>query len=200
MTRMKSQATKSRAPKTYARTLPIAPILFACLLFVVSCAGDKSEDDSNLKLEEPTYGFYLGETKEEVFERAHHLATWERIELPKQHYRGELYEFSRTLNRTRGVDHVRLSFLDDRLMEVIVYFRDTTPQHLERLRQEYEQRYENEARAPDGTAETVYKTYRISAPGMHVTIRRITKRQGTELYVQLLHGELHRRLQERKEE
>lgn len=200
MIRVKYWTSKSCTPKAFVCTLSITLTLFTCLLLIVSCAGDKSGDDNNLKLEEAVYGFHLGEMKEELFERAHYLAAWERIETPKRHYRGELYNFSKTLDRTRGVDHVRLAFLDDRLMEVIVYFNDTTIQHLGRLKREYEERYKNRARAPDGTVETVYKTYRISAPGMQVTIRRITKRPSTELYVQLLHSGLHRRLRERRKQ
>jgi len=43
------------------------------------------------------------------------------------------------------------------------------------------------------------KTYRLAAPRMSITLRRITKKEVTELYIQYLHDELHRRLVERKQ-
>ena len=200
MTHGNSRILRVRAFASTVSPLSFAAAVLACVLFIASCAGDGKEDDEALKLEDAVYGFYLGEPKEELFERARNLATWERVETEKRHYRGELYNISRTLNRTRGVDHVRLTFLDDHLMELIVYFRDTNIQHLNRLREEFEQRYDARAKAPSGTVETVYKTYRIPTPGMSITIRRITKQAGTELYVQFMHEELHRRLIERKKE
>jgi len=38
------------------------------------------------------------------------------------------------------------------------------------------------------------KTYRLNGPGMSITLRRITKKNETELYVQYLHDELHKKL------
>jgi hypothetical protein len=193
-----------------------AAVVIAFALLLTSCTGDGNEssetpkldggealdleDSKVVKLEDAVYGFFLGESKDELFKRTRNLVTWEPVETEDRHYRGELYNISRTLNRTRGVDHVRVTLFDDHLMEVIVYFSDTKIQHLNKLREEFEQRYDARAKAPSGTVETVYKTYRIPAPGMSVTIRRITKQAGTELYVQFIHHQLHRRLVERKKD
>lgn len=82
-------------------------------------------------------------------------------------------------------------------MEVVVYFRDTGRINLEWLRTQLEGRYQTSAAAEDGKLEMAQKTYRLAGPGMSITIRRITKRDTTELYVQYLHDELHKRLIEK---
>ena len=83
-------------------------------------------------------------------------------------------------------------------MEVIAYYKDTSRNKLRKLRIELEERYGGTMVAPDGTTEMAYKTYRLSGPGRSITLRRITKHTGIELYVQYLHNELHARLVQRK--
>jgi len=92
---------------------------------------------------------------------------------------------------------VRCAFFDDRLMEVIVYFRNTDLMNLDWLRMQIEGRYQTNAVAEDGKFEMAQKTYRLVGPGMSITIRRITKKDTTELYIQYLHDELHKRLIEK---
>ncbi len=169
------------------------------LLASASCSGtgDGGED---LKLDDELYGFFLGERKSDIFERARNRVEWKQIPNPRRECRGDLYILPGTLDGSPDVEKVRLAFLDGYLTEIIVYFKDTGVSRLERLKKELERRYGARATFPDGTVETAYKTYRIPGPGMSVTVRRITKKPTTELYVQYLHDELHRRLIERKKE
>ena len=140
------------------------------------------------------YGFYLGETKEEVFARAAGFVRIARAPDPPLGYRGELYNFSASLDGRGEVDYVRCAFFEARLMEVIVYFRDTGLMNLELQKAKLESVYERTFAAEDPSREMAQKTLRFSVPGMSVTLRRITKRERIELYVQFLHEELHGRL------
>jgi len=91
------------------------------------------------------------------------------------------------------IERARLAFFEDRLMEVILYYRHTNVMKMMNLKEQLEERYGTEATSPDGTVEMAYKTYWIKGPGMTVTLRRITKKPAEELYVQYLHDELHER-------
>jgi hypothetical protein len=170
--------------------------LAAIALLTLSCA--KKERGPDLHLDREIHGFLLGERKEVLFERAKSELSWRRMEGNAWDYRGELYYLQKGLDGSREIDHIRLSFLDGRLFEIIAYYRDTSSWKLEELKKELEERFGGTMKAPDGTVETADKTYRLPGSGMSVTLRRITKQTGTELYVQYLHNELHGRLIERK--
>jgi hypothetical protein len=176
--------------------------LLLCLVVLTSfsCTREDRGGSEDLKLDESVYGFYLGEPKNGLFERARYRTTWEEIPVSRHDDRGELYRFERPLDGSREVDHLRLAFLDGYLLEVIVYFRNTGVSHLRKLKTQLEERHGTSLSSPDGTIETAYKTYRLSAAGMSVTLRRITKKPRTELYVQYLHDGLHRRLLQRQKE
>jgi hypothetical protein len=173
----------------------VAAALILSLAFACSCS--KKRTDDALVLPEDIYGFFLGQSKDAVFKRAKNVASVTRAPEPPLGYRGELYDFSGPLEPYPEVQRVRCAFLDDRLMEVVVYFRDTGRLKLDWLRVQLEGRYNTNAVAEDGKYEMAQKTYRLSAPGMSITLRRITKKEATELYIQYLHDELHRRLVER---
>jgi len=66
------------------------------------------------------------------------------------------------------------------------------------LRDLIAERYGIEPTSPDGSIEMTYKTYWFNLPEMAITIRRITKNQKTELYVQYQHRELLNRYKEKK--
>jgi hypothetical protein len=174
-------------------------ILIAYLLCLPSCSRT-DENGEQTKLDHAVFGFYPGETKRELFKRARGTATWEKLPGSKRDYRGELWKFSGPLDGSAGIDHVRLAFLDGRLLEIIVYFTETSASKLEVLKGDLESQYQTQAATPDGTKETTYKTYRLPGPGISITLRRITKLTETELYIQYLHDELHRRLIARKKE
>lgn len=157
-----------------------------------SCA--RRESNENMKLGEDIYGFYLGETKEELFKRAQGVIVIDKAPDPPLGFRGELWNCSAPLVYHPGVDRVRLSFYRDRLWEIVVYYHNTSAANLELLRSELENRYQTHATAPDGTTEMAAKTYRLSGPGISITLRRITKQSGIELYAQYFHNELHDRL------
>ena len=171
-------------------------LLAALATLSVSC--EKKETSKSLRLDESVYGFVLGESKEELFERAKTELSWQKMEGRKWDYRGELYYFPKPLDRSQGVDYVRLSFLDGVLFEVVAYYKDTSRTKLEVLRRELEERFSGRMKAPDGTVETAAKTYRLPGPGMSVTLRRITKHDCIELYVQYMHNEMHGRLIQKK--
>jgi len=178
--------------RTTAALLAAALALAAAL--GASCAH--TGDGENLKLPENIYGLYLGETKADVFARARGVATVTTAPdvPPGSAGRGEMYILSAPLEPYQGIDHIRLSFLRNRLWEIVVYYRDVSPANLDYLKLKLEGLYGTRAAAPDGTIEQAYKTYRLAGPGMSITLRRITKRTTTELYVQYIHDELHRRL------
>lgn len=173
----------------------IAGAIFLSLPLACSCS--RKPKDDGLVLRENIYGFYLGQTKNAVFERAKNIARITKAPDPRLGYRGDLRNFSAPLEPNPAVRQVRCAFLDDRLMEVIVYFRETDLTNLDWLRMQLEGLYQTRAIAEDGTREMVQKTYRLAGPGMSITLRRITKKDTTELYVQYLHNELHKRLIEK---
>ncbi len=175
---------------------PLAAAL-ACLALLAASACSKGGGGTDLRLPGDVFGFFLGETKEEVFARAAGFARIARAPDPPLGYRGELYTFSASLDGRLDVDYVRCAFFQGRLMEVIVYFRDTGLMNLELRKAELEVAYERTFRAEDPSREMAQKTYRFSVPGMSVTLRRITKKERIELYAQFLHGELHERLLEK---
>ena len=158
-------------------------MLCVALLAAVSCS--KGDEGAELRLTGDVYGFYLGEAKADVFSRAGRSVRIARAPDPPLGYRGELYTLSATLDSSVGVDHVRCAFLDGRLLEIIVYFRDTSRANLARLKEELEAIYGRTFQAEDPSREMVQKTYRFSLPDMSVTLRRITKESGVntkELY------------------
>jgi hypothetical protein len=173
----------------------IAGAIFLSLPLACSCS--KKAKDDGLVLREDIYGFFLGQSKDAVFKRAEHIAKITKAPEPPLGYRGDLYDFSAPLEANPAVQRVRCAFFEDRLVEVVVYFRNTELQNLEWLRMQLEGRYQTNAIAEDGKLEMAQKTYRLAGPGMSITIRRITKRDTTELYVQYLHDELHKRLIEK---
>jgi hypothetical protein len=174
-------------------------IIAGAMLLSLPCASScsKRPKDNALVLREDIHGFFLGQTKEAVFKRAKNIARITKAPEPPLGYRGDLWDFSAPLDPDLAVRRVRCAFFDDRLMEVIVYFRNTSLMNLEWLRMQLEGRYQTKAVAEDGKLEMAQKTYRLSGPGMSITIRRITKKDTTELYVQYLHTELHQRLIEK---
>lgn len=186
--------THDRLRRLSAAAAAAAAVALA-LCLSASCARD--DRGAGLKLDQSRYGFFPGETKNEVLERSRNVATVSKAPDPPLGYRGELWDFSRPLEPHPEVDHVRLAFFEERVVEIIVYFRDTSPRRLEMLRRRLEGELGTAAVAEDGEFEMAQKTYRLGGPGISVTLRRITKKESTELYVQYLHDELHRRLVER---
>lgn len=156
-------------------------------LAFLSCSG--GGDDVRV-MEDPLFGFYLGEKKDDLFQRVRYITSWRKVEGSRTAYRGELYELSRAGDRSREVEKVRLSFVDGHLAEIVAYMKMTNVSQLNALKKRYTEEYGVEATSPDGSIEMAYKTYWIKAPGMSITIRRITKNPRDELYVQFLHDGL----------
>jgi hypothetical protein len=167
-------------------------LFFLSAALAGSCA--RKERSPGPAPEGSVYGFVLGEAKEAVLKRAAGVARVTRAPDPPLGYRGELLNFSHPLDNSEGIDHVRCAFLDGRLLEVIAYFRDTSRENLETLKLDLEFQYKTQAVAENGKVEMAAKTYRLPGPGMSITLRRITKRNSTELYIQYLHDELHKKL------
>lgn len=153
-----------------------------------ACSGHTSKPVKKMK--DDVYGFYLGEDKAELFERMKYIASWKEVENPKTGYRGEMYEFSRTPDRSREIDRARVTFLEDKLMEVVVYFTQNNVSKMINLLSRLEDEYGVKATSPGGDIEMAYKTYWIKAPGMSITLRRITKKPETELYIQYMHDSM----------
>jgi hypothetical protein len=172
-------------------------LLFA--VFALPPSGCSNRGDGDPVLEEEILGFHLGERMDDLFERARGRVTWKRVQPRSGEFRGDLYEFSSGLVLSKGVERLRLAFVDGRLMEIIVYYENTGVSQLRLLKEQLEERYNTRASSPDGTIEMTYKTYWLSAPGMSVAVRRITKAPSTELYVQYLHDGILRTLREKKE-
>jgi hypothetical protein len=173
--------------------------IFLVIFAAVSVSCSKKEPaQEGAKQAESLFGFYLGESREELFDRAEGTVSWSRLPGNKWDYRGDIFKFSGPLDGTEGIAFLRLAFFEDRLFEIIVYYSDTSRTMLHKLRREIEEHYGGTMTAPDGTVEMAYKTYRLSTPEKTITLRRITKHTGIELYVQYMHSELHSRLIQRK--
>ena len=164
------------------------PLLAAWLIAPYGCSRDV------VVIEEEIHGFRLGERFKDFEGRVGRRIGLKRIAAPQSDPRELVYEARRTPDNAEHIERVRLAFHEDRLMEVILYERVTTVARLDALRAQLEERYNATATSPDGTREMAYKTYWISGPGMSITLRRITKKPATKLYIQYLHDELHERL------
>jgi hypothetical protein len=178
--------------------LLLAGFVLASLVIASSCA--QKATDASMKLPESVYGFYLGETQKELFKRAKGVATLTRTSSSRFDYRGDLWRCSAPLVYTPGVDHVRLGFFHGRLWEIVIYFKNTSAAHLDDLKNQLEAKYDTHAVSPSGTIEMAAKTYWLSGPGMSITLRRITKKNSTDLYVQYFHEKLHEELMEKNKE
>jgi hypothetical protein len=99
-----------------------------------------------------------------------------------------------TPSGSRDIEMSRLTFFEDRLMEIVFYYKRNSFSQQETLRDEIQERYGLEPTSPDGTTEMAYKTYWFNLDEMSITIRRITKKPKTELYAQYQHRELLNRL------
>ena len=130
----------------------------------------------------------------DLFDRVRQKTSWSRTENPRTGYRGEIYEFSRPADGSREISRVRLTFVDDMLMEIVAYMRSTGVTQLNLLKYRIEEDYGVKPTSPDGTTEMAYKTYWFKVPDMSITLRRITKKPEDELYIQYMHNELHRRI------
>jgi hypothetical protein len=183
-----------------ARSLLTVLMIYLCAIQPVSCSKKSDERGEDLVIDEEIYGIRLGEGKQRIFERTRYRMTWERIPESPRYNRGEMYNLSGTPGVSRDIDHLRLAFIDEQLMELIIYFKDTSVTRLRALKRQMEDRYNSRAVSPPGSIEMAYKTYWLKGPGFSVTIRRITKKPKTELYVQYIHNELHRRFLNRKQE
>ncbi len=95
-----------------------------------------------------------------------------------------------TPSGSREIEMSRLTFFEDRLMEVVFYYKRNTYSQQETLREQTVEKYGVEPVSPDGSIEMAYKTYWFNLPEMAITIRRITKKPKDELYVQYQHREL----------
>ncbi|MCK4537983.1 MAG: hypothetical protein KAV42_04205 [Candidatus Krumholzibacteria bacterium] len=166
--------------------------LAVLLVLLSSCSGGSG--GAVEVLEDPVYGFYLGEKSGDLFERVQYKTSWTRAENPRTSYRGEIYEFSRPADGSREISRLRLTFVDDMLMEVVAYMRSTNISKLNLLKHRIEEDYGVQPTSPDGTTEMAYKTYWFKVPGMSITLRRITKKPENELYIQYMHDEFHRRI------
>ncbi|RKZ05782.1 hypothetical protein DRQ05_05850 [bacterium] len=176
----------------------VAVLLVASMIIATSAVSFYSCSKKPARLKHvrklvKVYGYVLGESKDKLFKRAEGLVLISKFKKDKRSTdpRSDMWYCSGALDNTRGIDHVRLTFFDDHLMEVIVYFKDTSVLKMKALKQQIEDEYGVRGVAPDGTVETAYKTYRFNTPDMSITLRRITKFEGTELYIQFLHNDLH---------
>lgn len=163
-------------------------------MILASCSGGE-----DLKLDEKIEGFYLGETFKEFRKRIGTSVSWTEIPGSKYDQRGMMLAVTGTPSHSRNIEMSRLTFFEDRLMEIVFYYKRNTYSQLETLRKEITEKYGIEPTSPDGTTEMAYKTYWFNLDEMSITIRRITKKPKTELYVHYQHRELIDRLKEKKE-
>lgn len=170
----------------------LATFLLAAIAVLHSCSeGEDLTIDRNIE------GFFLGEKFGDFKDRIGVSVPWTEIPSPPHDPRGRMIAVTGTPSGSTEIEMSRLTFFEDRLAEIVLYYKRTGFTKLETLRHILEQRYGTEATSPDGTAEMAYKTYWIKGPGMSITIRRITKMPETELYVQYQHDELMRRMKEK---
>ncbi len=126
------------------------------------------------------------------------MVKWTEVAGSRHEQRGKILTMKGALSGSRDIEMSRLTFFEDRLMEVVFYYKRTSFSNLETLRGEITQRYLVDPTSPDGTTEMAYKTYWFNIDDkMSITIRRITKNPNTELYVQYQHKELIARMKEK---
>jgi hypothetical protein len=176
------------------RRAPGAVIASLALVLLVSCSGE----DEDLMHDEWIEGFYLGETLDGFKERVGTSIAWTEIAGSPHDQRGTMLAITGAPSGTREIEMSRLTFFEDRLMEIVFYYRRTTFSQLEMLRDMIAEKYGVEPASPGGEIEMAYKTYWFNTPEMSITIRRITKKPETELYVQYQHRELVERLKEKR--
>ncbi len=177
-----------------------ALILYACAAHLVSCAEKQEEKIEDLRLGEKLHGFYLGERKDDLFERSKYRLTWEELPESSMDGRGEMYRLSGALDGSRDIDHVRVAFIDGYLWELVVYFRDTGFSTLRNTKRRLERQYGVRPTSPPSTIEKTYKKYSFDLPEMTVILCRFTRKPENELFIQYMHKKLHRRLLERKKQ
>ena len=95
-----------------------------------------------------------------------------------------------TPSGSREIEMSRLTFYEEHLMEIVLYYNRNTYSMQETLRERIVEKYGVKPTSPDGTIEMAYKTYWFNLPEMAITCRRITKKPKNELYVQYQHREL----------
>jgi len=179
----------------YAGKTQAPGALVACLVLALlaSCSGG-GED---MVLDDDIEGFYLGERLGDFKERIGTSVAWTEIQGSPYDRRGTMLAVTGTPSGSREIEMSRLTFFEDRLMEIVLYYRRNTYSQLETLRDQIIERYGVEPTSPDGSIEMAYKTYWFNLPEMSITLRRITKKPKTELYVQYQHRELLGRLKEK---
>jgi hypothetical protein len=170
------------------KSMPATILLAAVLLAGFSCGGDGID-----VLDHPVYGFRIGEKKEDLFKRAGEAVSWKPVKEDARTGPGETYEIPGALDGSREVSRVTATFLGGRLMKLVVHMRRPTFTQLDYHRERLESLYGTRATCPDGTTETAFKTWRIKAPGMLVTLKLVIKKPEFDLFVQYTHdryGEL----------
>jgi len=177
------------------KKIHIAGIIIISFILSITIFSSCSREKNKGELGDNVYGFILGEKKGELFSRAEGQIKITKLKKNKRSDdpRSDMWIASGALSNSSGVENVRLTFFEDRLMEVIVYFKDKSVTKLHQLKRKLEDTYRSTPKSPDGTKETVFKTYRFETPGTSITLRRITKIGETELYIQYLHKKLHRK-------
>ncbi len=171
------------------KSMPAAALIAALLLPCFSCGGGDGID----VLGDPVYGFRIGEKKEDLFERAGEAVSWKPVKEDARTGPGETYEIPGALDGSREAGRVTATFLGGRLMKLVVHMRRSTFTQLDYHQERLESLYGTRATCPDGTTETAFKTWRIKAPGMMVTLKLVIKKPEFDLFVQYTHdryGEL----------
>ena len=163
--------------------IPAAALLAAVILQGFSCAGG----GGIAVLDDPVYGFRIGEKKEDLFKRAGDAVTWKPIKEDARTGPGETYELPGALDGSKEVSRVTATFLEGRLMKLVVHMRRATFTQLDYHRERLESLYGTRATCPDGTRETAFKTWWIKAPGMMVTLKLVIKKPEFDLFVQYTH-------------
>jgi hypothetical protein len=162
------------------------------LMILASCSGGE-----DLTIDENIEGFYLGEKWDDFRDRVGTSVNWSEIPGSPHDPRGIMVSVTGTPSGSREIEMSRLTFYEDRLMEVVFYYDRNSYAMQETLRERIVEKYGVEPTSPDGTIEMAYKTYWFNLPDKAITIRRITKKPKTELYVQYQHRELLDRYKEK---
>lgn len=155
------------------------------ILLLVSCSGGE-----DIMLEEDIEGFYLGETFDGFIKRVGTSVNWTEVASPRHEKRGKIIAVTGTAAGSREIEMSRLTFFEDRLMEIVIYYKRDTFAQLEMRRNHLVEKYGVEPTSPDGTTEMAFKTYWFDVDRMSITLRRITKKPKTEMYAQYQHKEL----------
>jgi hypothetical protein len=141
--------------------------VFAAVFVIVMMASIGATAEQH-KISRPIYGFYLGESKQSLIQRAEQagIAYSRKGKLPDQLF-PESYRFSSAMDKSEKVQYAIVSFYKDYVGEVTVYLVDKPENRFLQAAQALDQSWNS---MPGYSGQTFGPTYIITLPEVLVTL------------------------------